>query len=232
MENALSGVDFVSAPKDYADLFRIYYPYVVALVRKNGIDESRKEDVASEILLRFMERGFLDKFDPDLKFEYEGRVRPARFKTFLSYFVIYYVRGHRDRQHRLANKEMLVLDRSAAGSQDPHSAFNEMFIVESTIASHEDDVLDLLHGETLVADIRTYLKTVPPRCKYDQCDLVELFDAVVEQIRTKEDVVVRELRERFGVSATGMNGWMWWLRANIAEYLGIPLPAKRTRRTS
>jgi DNA-directed RNA polymerase specialized sigma24 family protein len=93
-------VDYVSAPKNYADLFEQYYMYVVNLCAHFGIDEQNKEDVACEILLRFMERGSLEKFDPYLVFDYRGQVRPARFKSYLSRAVEMYVRGHREKNNK------------------------------------------------------------------------------------------------------------------------------------
>lgn len=221
-------VDFMSAPKDYGELFSTYYGYVVALVRKNGIAESNKEDVAVEILTRLLERDFLTLFDPTLKFTHDGQTRKARFKTFLSYAVIDYCRGHRDKQKRLGFREMLIMDKPTA-YDEIDSTWAEWWGVEAT-ESHEEAILELVAGEQFMADIREYLATVPRRGAFDRCDLVKLFDAVLAQIALTNTVCVRELKEHFGISGTGINGWMWWLRANIAEFLGVDLPPKRIRK--
>jgi hypothetical protein len=225
---AKNDVDFVSAPPDYDALFRLYYHFVVALVRKNGIDESSKEDVASEILTRFYERGFLEKFDPTLVFERDGQKRPARFKTFLSCFVVLYVKSHRDRQVKRHDRELLIMDKPTS-HQEIESSWYEWFGVEY-ICSPEDDVIGDVDGTVLITKLRDYLGTIPKRSSYDKCDLVVLYDAVLQQIELTGSVCIRELRDKFGISGTGMNGWMWWLRANISEYLNIPMPAKRIRK--
>lgn len=227
---ANNGVDHVSAPADYADLFRKYYDYVVTLVRRNGIEENRKEDVACDILLRFYERDFLAKFDPTLVFHYDGQDRPARFKSFLTKFVLTYVRGYRDKHARLAARELLICDMPIGVSRntgDTLATWVEVF--GDPTPGAEADVVDALDEADLVAELRAHIATVPRRSKYDTCDLVVLFDAVIEQIRADGAWNVAELRARFGVSSTAMHSWMWWLRANLAAALGRPVPAKRPR---
>ncbi len=235
MSTADNGVDFVSAPVDYADLFRRYYGYVVALVRRAGIDDNRAEDVASEILLRFLERGFLEKFDPSLVFTYDGQARPARFKSFLSKFVLAYCRGHWDKQTRDKFREPLICDstlRDPASSMSGHGHDIRWIEVHGEHVPGADDIVAEMFGEAdLIGELRTYLAAVPRRSKFDSCDLVALFDIVVAQIRDQGSWNVTEIRERFGISTTAVHSWMWWMRTNIAACLGRPVPAKRPRAT-
>lgn len=227
MGAAINGVDYVSAPRDYADLFRIYYEYVVAVVRRAGIEASRAEDVASEILLRFYERDFLSKFDPTLVFKYGGEDRPARFKSFLTKFVLIYARGHFDKQQRTAHREILVCNRPM-GDRDTTDWFE---IFGGTVDGADLEVLEALEEKDLVQHLRAYVAQVPRRSSFDACDLVLLFDAVIDQIRTQGSWDIAALRAHFGISSTAMHSWMWWLRANLADALGRPVPAKRPRRT-
>lgn len=215
-------VDYVSAPASYEELYRMYYNYVVSLVRRMGIDEDRKEDVASSILLRFYERDFLAKFDPSLVFSYNGEKRPARFKSFLSKFVIIYVRSHREKQINRARRELLICD-----SPIDDSSWLDFF--GGRVQGPEDDVIEMLSEQELVADLRRHLTTIPRRSVHDMCDLPAVFDVLVEQIREYGRYDVAQLKVHFGVSATSMHSWLWWLRANLAEYLRRPLPAKRPR---
>lgn len=225
---ATSGVDYLSAPKDYAELFRIYYVYVVRLVHKHGIDENQKEDVASEILTRFYERGFLEKFDPTLTFVYKGQQRPARFRSFLSKFVLTYVRGHYDKQKRVANREWQVCDLLLTGDSSD-AGVRWVDIYGESEPSHEDNVLDGVMESDFVRGLRNYLADLPPRSDYDRCDLVELFDTMVDQVRDRGEYNVYELAARFGVSYTAMHQWVWRLRAHLADATGRPLPPKRPR---
>lgn len=231
MPIAASGVDYVSAPKDYAELFRIYYVYVVRLVHKHGIDENHKEDVASDILAKFFERGFLEVFDPSLSFPYKGEMRPARFRSFLSKFVLRYLRGHLDKQKRNARREWNVCDLLVEGPITGGVGVRWVDIYGEPHPDHEDEVLDGVISDDLIRGLRDYLADVPPRNEYDRCDLVVLFDAMVEQIKDKGEYDMYALAQRFGVSYTTAHNWMWMLRAHLCEATGRPLPAKRPRKS-
>lgn len=230
MPIATSGVDYMSAPKDYAELFRIYYVYVVRLVHKHGIDENHKEDVASEILTRFFERGFLEKFDPTLTFPYKGEQRPARFRSFLSKFVLTYVRGHCDKQKRIASREWQICDLDVNAQEQGYSV-RWIDIYGESEPGHEDAVLDGEMEADFVRGLRAFLADVPRRSDYDRCDLVALFNAIVAQVRDRGEYDIHQLSKQFGVSYTAMHTWVWWLKTNLAEATGRPVPAKRPRTT-
>ncbi len=221
------GEDYVSAPKDYAELFRIYYPYVVSLVRRCGIADSAKEDVASDILLRFYERDFLNAFNPHLVFHFNGRPHPARFKSFLSHFVFLYARGHQDRLRRLSTREPLVCDR-LVGSGNGWVTWAEVY--GPLLDGPETGTFDSQAEADLVARLRSYLLTVAP--EPDEIDLVALFDAVVVQIRACGHWSVPALRRLFGdASASAVYGRLWRLRTLLAEAEHRPVPARRARTT-
>ncbi len=231
MRVADNGADAMSAPANYADLFSRYYSYVVTLVRRAGIEPSRVEDVAMEIMTRFYERDFLTEFDPTLVFHYDGEDRPARFKSFFTKIVLVYLRGHVDKQRRLATRELLLCDRpigSNSASQAPGNAtWIEVF--GESVDGADDEVLASLSEQELVDRLRAYIAEVPRRSPYDTCDLVALFDAVVAQVRAEGAWNVTALRQHFGISSTAMHSWMWWLRTNLAAALDRPVPAKRAR---
>jgi DNA-directed RNA polymerase specialized sigma24 family protein len=225
-------VDFTAAPKDYEDLYRTYFDYVVSLVRRHGIQDASSEDVASEILLRFFERDFLTIFDPTMVFEYKGESRPARFKSFLSKFVLRYVRGHWDRQHRLLTHERLICDMPVGGG--PASSLSGTANAATWLELHADsaedhaaDVIEAFDEAKLINECRDYLKAVPRKSHFDHCDLVALFDAIVEQVHTTGQCSVSTLRKQFKIGPTAMHSRIWWLRENLAQALDRPLPAKR-----
>lgn len=216
-----NGVDSQSAPADYADFFRDYYGYVIGLVRGvPGVKPQHVEDLAGEILLKFMEQDFLSEFQPDLIFLYKGQIRPARFKSFLTRFVILHARGLRDKNSRLANREQQVLD----GTPLDSSTWLDEFILET---GHEDRVIDAIDGLGLTAEIRAYLKTIPRRSAYDTCDLVALYDALVAEMDRSGTVTATALKDVFGVSNTAIYSWLRWLRVHVAAYLGQPQPRSR-----
>jgi DNA-directed RNA polymerase specialized sigma24 family protein len=236
-----NGTDYKSAPEDYAALHRTYFPYMVNLVAKHGINENNKEDVASEIFVRFMERGFLEQFNPDLVFEYEGEQRPAKFKSFLSRAVTTYVRGYYDKQKRLANREAQICDVVLTGKGSAKNGFQPSGQTSGSnpqswadqygppTDDHAEKVMDLMVEEQDYWFVRDYLMAVKPRNSHDLCDLVALYDAVRAHLLVFGEYDVRDLEKAFGVSNTTMHNWLWWLRANIAELYGRELPPKRRR---
>lgn len=197
-------IDFSVAPSSYEELYRNYYSFVVGLVGKHGIAPDNREDVASEILLRFYERDFLNEFNPELSFEVNGKLVKARFKSFLSAFVVNYVRSHRDRQNLRIKREPLIVDAPATTMSDPE---------------HYEDDYSAIYEEELVVKIREYLATVPRKSRQDQCDLLALFDAVVRQVRINGKYSVKDLQTQFGVSPTAIHTWLGWMRFNIAKAL-------------
>jgi hypothetical protein len=235
------GVDYTSAPKSYEDLYRTYYTYVVSLVRQAGIEEDSKEDVASAILLRFYERDFLPKFNPDLVFLHNGSERRARFKSFLTKFVLTYTRGYREKQLRRQYREILcgtyartspryvtVARPSGDNVVDAEFWFDLFGEAETDM---EDGIIEQIVGERFIEELRTYLGTIKRR-RNDMCDLVAVFDAVVEQVALRGRCDIAELRDQFGVSLTSMHAWLWRLRRNIAAYTGHTVPPKRSRQVA
>lgn len=211
-----NGADFRSPPADYAALFQLYHPYVVGLVRRIGVDAQYVEDVAADILLTLMERDILAEFDENVCFLYNGQIRPARFKSFLTRQVMLYARGLRDKQHRRNSRELQVFDDVPL---DGSTWLDDLVLVDG----HEERVCDEVAGTTLTAEIRAYLVTVPRRSQFDTCDLPALFDALVEHVRTSGHCTAADLREEFGVSSTAIYTWLRWLRHHVAAYLGRPM---------
>lgn len=229
MATIVSDADWKSAPKNYAAFHQQYYPFVVNLVAKNGIAENNKEDVASEIFLRLYERRFLEMFNPDLTFEYEGQCRPARFKSFLARVVLQYVRGYCDKQKRLSKRELQICDLQMGDDDDTSDGTGWAELYGETSADHSEEIIEKVFEEQDATAMREYLKTCPKRSVHDACDLVELFDAVRAQVLATGEYDVKELKDRFHIATTTMHNWLWHLKGNMAFALGRPLPAKRAR---
>jgi DNA-directed RNA polymerase specialized sigma24 family protein len=207
----MNGVDVMSAPADYSAFFLQYYKYVISLVRQQGITPESAEDVACDILVRFYERDFLPKFDPGYKVVYKGEIRPARFKSFLNAFVMAYVRNHRDRQARVRRRELLICDMPLGGTE---TTWIEVFGgVESP------NFGEAWEEHLLVTRLRARLQEVPRRSKLDRCDLVKVFDLVVDQVREGGEISYPELSAALGISSTATHSWVKWLKENIHEAL-------------
>lgn len=234
MTATATDVDYVSAPKNYADLFEQYYAYVVNLCARFGIDDNNKEDVASEILLRFMERGSLEKFNADLRFEYCGEWRPARFRSYLSRAVEMYTRGHRDKLNKLRRREVQICDlpvrQGAAGAKEAGGdSWADLY--GQPHQDHAEEVLNMINEESEAAGVRAVLARIPPRSSTDRCDLVAVYDAARAQILATGHYDIKKLKDIFGISSTAMHSWMWWLKENLAHIQGLPVPPRRPRTT-
>jgi DNA-directed RNA polymerase specialized sigma24 family protein len=226
-----SNID-IAAPSDYSEMHRHWYPFIVNLVASHGIVVNNKEDVAQDIFLRLMEWDILGEFNPELVFERPNGPRRARFKTFLSSVVRTYVRGHQDKQTRLHKREMQLhdgdiseyADRSSHGKND-----NAAIRYIPPEPDHSDFVIENLVEEQIASNVRKLLAKIPKRNNTDTCDLPALFDAVRAQIAEHGCYDIPKLKDTFGVGSTTMYTWMWWLKANLADIYGVPLPARRPR---
>lgn len=199
------GSDSTKAPADYDALYRDYYKYVCSLVRKFGIDEGSKEDVASSILLRFYERDFLHEFNPDLEFTYRGEKRPARFKSFLNAFVELYVRHHRDRQRTLKEREPLVCDHPTPDG----GVLLDMFA----------DPIDPGFGEVDAGlDMGIFLEALRGKLSWDSENL-EFLDTVIAEVERTGKVRLVDVQRALGLGRNNTKTKMMRLRKAAAEVL-------------
>lgn len=106
------------APANLAELWEHYHLFVIRQVRSMGIPEAEVEDVASEILVRFIEKGMLEQYDPERLWDIQDipgrpsrailpgeRHRPAKFGSFLRRFVFLYSLQWRDKLNRRRTRE-------------------------------------------------------------------------------------------------------------------------------
>lgn len=107
MINSQSG-----APANYAELYESYFGMMKSIVRRAGINAGDVEDVAAEILCKFMEKDALSWYDPNHVTDVgehpktEGpRLRQPRFSNLLRTFTQLYVRQWLDKQRLLERRE-------------------------------------------------------------------------------------------------------------------------------
>lgn len=208
-----NGVDYRVPPADYAALYTAYQPIIVGLIKQRGVPPEHVDDVAAEIMLKLIERGVLDLFDPQMLYLYGTDFRPARFKTFITRHVMLYARGQRDKVFRRANREM-------QGFDEPRTDGTTWLDDLVQDAGHEDWVLDRMDIAETISGIRAYLAEVEPRSKYDTLDLVWLFDRIVAQLMETGRFNAQELCQEIGVSTTAFYTWRRWLARHVGAYLG------------
>lgn len=199
--------DFV--PESFEAMYAHYFPYVVHLVARFGIDFKNAEDVAQTILTKFFEKDALSDFDADYQAEREN-AKKAMFRTFLSGFVKAYVRHYIERQRLQAQREGISTDAVVLfGFSD-----GPMTWLELNDPGHEDDHAELEDAE-LIQSIRLRLAALPPKTAQEQCCLSDFFEAVLVQTLRGEKVDTGALSAQFGVTRTSINNWLRRLRTEI-----------------
>lgn len=204
--------DIYTAPKDYEQLFLDYFSYACSLVRKLGIRSDKVEDTASEILIRFMERDFLPKFDPGVERQHRGVTYRTSFQKFFAVFVEHYVRGIRDREKRLRHREHLICDMPVPRGNDATQMWIEVH--GAPVDGGDVEVLE----RAVITEVRDYLATVPVR---GMRNFLVLYDHVVEQ--TTNGVAEKVRRENGEWTSTPIVPMPMWKpdRCMIARDMGV-----------
>lgn len=195
-------------PTSYAEVFTHYYPAIVGLVKKFHIDPLRREDVAMTILTKFIEKDVLSDFDP----EYIGKNgQKMRFESFLSGFVVSYVRYFRERELIQVKRELTLIDTdpNSEDTEEEISWLDKRFI-------HVDDTSEVEY-EVLVKRIRVHLKTLTVTTERN--DKALLFDLILWQMEEYGRMDVEELSSLYGVTKTSIYTYIHRLRVEITKVM-------------
>lgn len=198
-------------PDSFSELFDHYYGYVVRLVADNGIVADNAEDVAMTILLHFFRRDALGFYDPNFTTNHSGVTRQARFSTFLSGFVLEYLKHHRVMQSKKMSREPISLD--AIVHNDEGSDSDTWLDIHGPAHDPGEEAVEYLDT---VASIRRRLADVRPRTEQDKFNALEFFEAVREQVYLTDTYSVQDLAKRFGVATSTIQAWMKRLRKELA----------------
>lgn len=208
--------DGMLAPSGPDELFRQYYGYIRKIVASTpAIPAQDAEDVAMEIMTRLVERDVVGMFNPDMRFAHGGQDIPARFRTFLVAQVQLYVKGQRDKLGRRRQREMLIVD-APLGDDDGEgqASWADVF------GGAEDD-LSAIDAAEWVRQARGFLAIVPKRSAQDACDLVQVFDALVDQVAVHGTATAAVAAARLGVSPRVMARWVTWMRQNLRQQAAL-----------
>ncbi len=210
----------MAAPKDNAEFFRVWAPFMRNYALKRGIFPDDVDDAVSEMMLRHLERDSINNFDSDRVNFYKGEPRPARWKTFLGRAIELDVRGIRDKNSRTAYRETPI------GAFEGRGAASTVLDLEPDHAEAVNDEVDMDADQRY---IREKLKQIPRRNSQDLCDLVAVHDAVQKQLREDGEYTIKLLAEHFGIAVSTMTTWMHYYKKNCAALEGRMAPPKRPR---
>lgn len=187
----------VAVPKSEAEVFEQYYSHVKFLVARAGIRKDYVEDYAMTLMIKFVEKGVLQDYDPDRVSTVNGVARTANFKTFLSGFVSSYLRYFAHRDALEAHRSMITSDAKIGESETPFLDYLGMVV--------EDDT-DIIEATELIERVRKNLKS-------DKMAL--FFEMVLLQVHEYGKVDVRELSEMFEVTRSSIHNWLKKLRTEF-----------------
>lgn len=199
-------LDWVAQPSTVEEFYLQYRPRVEASVRRQGIVEW--EDVASDILCRFIERDFLSKYDPEFTVIHDGVTHTAKFARFVDGFVKAYCRGFRDRERRRFRREALVLDAPVAeGSESQADLVGVDFHSE-------------IEGYELVASVlEEIFQMVDALPTTSRRDLGVFSRAMVAQFLTDEyegTLDRKALADEMRVSVSTVGNWLQSVRDEVS----------------
>lgn len=124
-------------PDDYTELYQSYFPMMVGIVASSGIQPSDVEDVAMDILARFIEKDGISYYDPEhlhdvgANPELPGaRLRKAKFKGMLRGFTSTYVMQYRDKQMIRHRREPWRLDAPVSKQDEESLTWVELAVVD------------------------------------------------------------------------------------------------------
>lgn len=204
----------VSLPSDYTEFFTRYRRYIEFLAYNHGVAAQDRDDVVSTIMMRLFKKDFLSLYDDT----YQGwNGKSVKFETFLTATVISHIRGlkwHAVSDQR-GRREILLCDCSLMSPGD--SSGTSWISVQPDSRDQFAECDERLVEQDLVDRLRENLRQLAhPAVKID---LVDLFDAVVSQVRQHGSYSTQQLSEDFSVSASSIRSWVAWIKSNLEPVL-------------
>lgn len=193
----------VSVPSSDAEVFEQYYPHVRFLVSRAGIRKDHVEDYAMALMVKFVEKGVLNHYDPERTSEVDGVSRTANFKTFLSGFVNAYLRY-------FAHRDAINASRSSFSSDMRLGENADIPLLDYLGLTVSDDT-DEVEATDLIRAVKKSLKVKGME------NLSLFFEIVLLQVHEYGKVDVKELSEMFEVTRSSIHNWLKKLRVEFEE---------------
>lgn len=201
-------------PKDFSEMYQHYYVYVLRLVVRAGIDFGNADDVAQTLFVKMHEKGLLEQYDPNLVQSHGGT---ARFSTFISGFVLTYLRHYVNRQKIESERTLTLVDQPITVGKDSDHTDQSWVDVHGPVFEEE---YSELHMDSFRSQIRAKLAAAHRGRSDNLLDLVALFDAVDAQVEAEGKYSTTDLMEQFKVSRTTIHNWLERMRVEVAKATG------------
>lgn len=205
-------------PEDYAELFDKYFGMVRTVVLKAGIAPEDVEDVAMEIIAKFIEKEGLEGYDPNRLHEVKNPrkagplKRTARFSSMLRGFAATYVLQHRDKQAIRHRKEPYRLEKPVTNEAGELASWGSLLRAPEVLEGSETS----LSVWEAVKRTRCALQDRPQRGRRN---LVKCFDAAVRDGLCDGKVDRRAIGDELGVSESTVGAMMREIRTELRPRL-------------
>lgn len=189
-----------SVPNSEAEVFEQYFPHVKFLVARAGIRPDYVEDYAMNLMIKFLEKGILNQYNPDRETVVEGVKRTASFKTYLSGFVNSYLRHFKERDNIHKDRSRISTDMnvSLGDNEVPLLDYFGVFVSDNT---------DRIEAREIIEHVKMSVSEHPR--------LSLFFDFVILQVIEHGKIDVAELSELFDVTKSTIHNWLAKLRVEF-----------------
>jgi hypothetical protein len=204
-------------PANYDELFSTYFPMMRQIVFRAGIAHEDVEDVAMDILARFIQKDGIDYYDPDRLHDVGenpdlpgARYRKAKFKGMLRGFTQTYVMQYRDKQMVRHRREPWRLEKPVTPDGTTTWAESEAYSVD-TLADTEVSVV-IIHALQRSREILVQRST-------SKRDYGRFIDLAVEHGFFEGRLDRRSIQAELGISASTMTQMLNTLRSILRPLL-------------
>lgn len=178
-------------PDDYAELFEQYWPMMYGIVAKAGIHKFDVEDVAMDILARFIDKDGLNYYDPDRP---QGK---TKFKGMLRGFTSTYVMQYRDKQMIRHRREPWKLD-TPIEIKGRETTWGEVNMVEEGWIDASEVSIDII---TCLKETRRILDSK----SYGKRDYGLFVDLCIKNGFLEGDLNREVIRDTLGIGSSTLN---------------------------
>lgn len=205
-------------PDNYSEMFERYFGMVRSVVTKSGIAPEDVEDVAMEIIAKFIQKEGLESYDPTRLHEVKNprtagpAKRTARFSSMLRGFAATYVLQHRDKQAIRHRKEPYRLEKPVMLETGEQTSWGALMKAPELIDAAETS-LSIMEA---VCRTRAALAEYPQRGRRD---VVACFDAAVRDGLLDGKVDRRKIGTELGVSESTVGSMMREIRTELRPRL-------------
>lgn len=206
------------APRSYEELFLLCFPMLRGIAKNAGIAAEDIEDVAMELLTKFLSKDGLSWYDPNMLHdvgdnpEVAGdRYRTAKFKTMLRSWASKAVLNERDKQQRKQTREPWRLEASMDGEEGGTTWRESEEYAEESLEITENQVV--IRAAILRTREILVTRSTPKR------DYGRFIDLVIEGGLLDGTLDRRAVQETLQISASTLTQMIQDLRTIMAPLL-------------